>query len=184
MFGLGFTEILMIAVVALLFIGPDKLPDTMRNLARTLGKIKKAFDDTKSTIENELRVDDLRAEALSYKQQLQKAKDDLSAFKNVANKEVAEIKSAAQIEDSFKTSDINDDSDIFDEFDKAEQEFEDLESKKETHIKQPKPQKIEAAYRETKSELPEQEPILPEVEEESEAKSTTVNFKHLKPKDS
>jgi len=52
MFGLGFTEILLIAVIALLFIGPDKLPDTMKSIARTLGKVKRAFDDTKSTIEN------------------------------------------------------------------------------------------------------------------------------------
>jgi len=117
-------------------------------------------------------------EALSYKKQLAKAKDDLSAFKNVANKEVAQIKSSAQIEDSFKTSDINDDSDIFDEFDKADKEFEELETK--TDIIQPKPQKIETTYHEASSNLPEQEPILPEIEE----KNQTVDFKHLKTKDS
>ena len=183
MFGLGFAEILLIAVVALLFIGPDKLPDTMKSLARTLSKIKRAFDDTKSIIENELRVDDLREEALGYKKHLEKAKEDLSLFKNVAKREMAEIKDIAQIEDSFKTSDINDDSDIFEEFDKAEQEFKDLKGKKKRNKKEPKPKKIKATYSETKSEPPEPEPILSRVEEESKTKSQTVNFKHLKPKD-
>jgi len=184
MFGLGFTEILMVAVVALLFIGPDKLPDTMKSLAKTLGKVKRAFEDTKSTIESELRVDDLREEALSYKQQLVKAKDDLNAFKNVANKEVAQIKNSTQIEDSFKSSDINDDSDIFDEFDKVDKEFEELEGETKTDTTQPKPQKIEATYHKANTNLPEQEPILPEIEEASKEQSTTVDFKHLKPKDS
>jgi len=183
MFGLGFAEILLIAVVALLFIGPDKLPDTLKNLARTLGKIKKAFDDTKSTIEDELRVDDLKKEALGYKKHLEKAKEDLSLFKNVAKKEMAEIKDIAQIEDSFRASDINDDSDIFEEFDKAEQEFKDLNGKRKKNKKESKPKKIEATYSETKSELPKQEPILPETEKESKLKNQTVNFKHLKPKD-
>ncbi len=34
MFGMGFTEILMIAVVAILFLGPDKLPDAMVSVAK------------------------------------------------------------------------------------------------------------------------------------------------------
>ena len=68
MFDMGFTEILLIAIVALLFIGPDKLPDTLRTIARTFGKIKRSFEDAKSTIQTELQVDELKQEALSYKQ--------------------------------------------------------------------------------------------------------------------
>ena len=133
MFGLGFTEILLIAVVALLFIGPDKLPDTMKTIARTLGKAKRAFDDTKDTIQNELRVDDLREEALGYKSQIEKAKNDLSAFKNVANKEIEEVAQSARINNSvYKPADINDDNHLFDEFYKAEKEFEELEKPKPT----------------------------------------------------
>ena len=176
MFGLGFTEILLIAIVALLFIGPDKLPDTMRQIARTFGKIKRALEDTKSTIENELRVDELREEALSYRRQIEKAKEDLSAFKNVAAKEAQEIKSAAAIENSkFEPKDINDDSELWDEFEEAEKEFEKLdkkEPKKET------PAKAKDPYANSKQD--EQIEKLKAQDEESEV----VEFKHLKSKDS
>jgi sec-independent protein translocase protein TatB len=128
MFGLGFTEILLIAVLALLFIGPDKLPDTMKTIARTLGKLKRMVDDTKSTISQELQVDELRQEVMQYRQELDKAKNDLSSFKNVANKEIDSVKKSAQIESSFKATDINDDQ-LFDElFEEADSEFEALES--------------------------------------------------------
>ena len=139
MFDMGFTEILLIAVVALLFIGPDKLPDTLRTIARTFGKIKRGFDDAKSTIQTELQVDELRAEALSYKAELEKAKSDLSAFKNVAAKEVGDIKQEVNeikqdISKGFEPKDLNDADELFDfdkEFEEAESEFEKLEREKE-----------------------------------------------------
>ncbi len=96
MFDMGFTEIILIAIVALLFIGPDKLPDTLRAIARTLGKLKRAFEDTKSTITNELQIDELKSEALKYKQELEGAKDSLTSFKNIAAKEANEIKSSVE----------------------------------------------------------------------------------------
>jgi len=132
MFGLGFTEILLIAIIALLFIGPDKLPDTMKTIARTLGKVKRALDDTKATLEQELKVDDLRAEVLQYRQELEKAKSDLSSFKNIANKEAENIRNeVAKIEQSYSPTDIND-SKLFDDlFDEAEKDFEELEKQKE-----------------------------------------------------
>ena len=176
MFGLGFTEILLIAIVALLFIGPDKLPDTMRQIARTFGKIKRALEDTKSTIENELRVDELREEALSYRRQIEKAKEDLSAFKNVAAKEAQEIKSAAAIENSkFEPKDINDDSELWDEFEEAEKEFEKLDKKEP---KKDTPAKAKDPYANSRHE--EQLEKLKAQDEESEV----VEFKHLKSKDS
>ena len=126
MFGLGFTEILLIAVVALLFIGPDKLPDTMKTIARSLGKLKRMVDDTKSTLEEELRVDDLRQEVMQYRAELDRAKNDLSSFKNVAAKEMDSVKQSAQLE-NFEPTDINDDK-LFDEmFEEAEAEFDELD---------------------------------------------------------
>ena len=96
MFDMGFTEIILIAIVALLFIGPDKLPDTLRSIARGLGKLKRMFDDTKQTITNELQIDELKSEALKYKQELEGAKDSLTSFKNIAAKEANEIKSSVE----------------------------------------------------------------------------------------
>ena len=186
MFGLGFTEILLIAVVALLFIGPDKLPDTMKTIARTLGKAKRMFDDTKETIQNELRVDELREEALGYKAQIEKAKSDLSAFKNVANKELEEVAKSTRIDNSvYKPTDINDTSDLFDEFDKADKEFEELE--KEESIKKPQPTKEPSRAKDPYANSNQEErfeELKKEQEKELETEETqTVTFKHLKTKE-
>jgi len=184
MFGLGFTEILLIAVIALLFIGPDKLPDTMRTIARTLGKAKRMFDDTKETIQNELRIDDLREEALGYKAEIEKAKKDLSAFKNVANKEIEEIAESARINNSvYKPSDINDNSDLFDDFEKAEKEFEKLET-----IEKPQPTKEPSKTQDPYASSNQEErleELKKEQSQELEVEETqTVTFKHLKTKES
>ena len=189
MFGLGFTEILLIAVVALLFIGPDKLPDTMKTIAKTLGKAKRVFDDTKDTIQNELRIDDLREEALGYKTQIEKAKNDLSAFKNVANKELEEVAQSARIDNSiYKPADINDDSHLFDEFDKAEKEFEKLEEAEEFKKPEPtnEPTKLKDPYASSKQEERLEELKQEAIAEESTAEEEpqTVEFKHLKTKES
>ena len=193
MFGLGFTEILLIAVVALLFIGPDKLPDTMKTIARTLGKAKRMFDDTKETLQNELRIDELREEALGYKAEIEKAKSDLSAFKNVANKEIEEIAESTRINNSvYKPSDINDNSDLFDDFEKAEKEFEKLEQEEPTKIANPTKELSETKdpyassnQEERFEELKKEQHEESEKHEESEDKeSQTIEFKHLQTKES
>jgi sec-independent protein translocase protein TatB len=126
MFDLGFSEILFIAIIALLFIGPDKLPETLKNIARTIGKIKRSFEDVKESVNNELRVNELRDEVLSYKRELEKAKEDLSAFKNVASREIGEIKESVASQRSFKPNDINSDA-FLDDWERAEKEFDKLE---------------------------------------------------------
>ena len=141
MFGLGFTEILLIAVLALLFIGPDKLPDTMKQIAKTFGKVKRAIDDTKSTISQELQVDDLKKEAMMYKEQIESAKSDLSSFKNIAKEDFDEIKKHAQIENSYKPADINDDELFDDLFEEAEEGFKNLDEPK---TQEPKTENIKS----------------------------------------
>jgi len=50
MFGLGFTEILVILAVALIFLGPDKLPEASRVLGRTLAEFRRTLDELKLDI--------------------------------------------------------------------------------------------------------------------------------------
>lgn len=47
MFGLGFSEIVLIGVVALLAIGPKKLPEAARNAGRILAQLRNALEDLK-----------------------------------------------------------------------------------------------------------------------------------------
>jgi len=70
MFGMGFTEIMFIAIIAVVFLGPEKLPQAMVDIARFFKKIKGTIADTKEELERELQISDLKAEMLSYKSQL------------------------------------------------------------------------------------------------------------------
>jgi TatA/E family protein of Tat protein translocase len=54
MFGLGFWEIAIILAIALIVLGPSKLPELARGLGKGLREFRKATEDFKSTIENEV----------------------------------------------------------------------------------------------------------------------------------
>ena len=47
MFGLGFTEILVVLTVALLVFGPKRLPEIARTLGKTMGELRRTLDDVK-----------------------------------------------------------------------------------------------------------------------------------------
>jgi sec-independent protein translocase protein TatB len=59
MFGLSFSELIIIAVLALILLGPDKLPDAAKTIAKGLKEFKKATDDLKGQVEQELKFDEL-----------------------------------------------------------------------------------------------------------------------------
>lgn len=73
MFGMGFTEILIIAVIAILFLGPDKLPSAMVEIAKFFRNAKNTIGSMKESFEDELNVKSMKDEALSYKKELQNA---------------------------------------------------------------------------------------------------------------
>lgn len=60
MFGIGMPELLVILAVALIVIGPKKLPDLARSLGKALGEFKRATNDIKQSIEKETGLDDVR----------------------------------------------------------------------------------------------------------------------------
>lgn len=51
MFGLGMTELLVILMVALIFIGPKKLPDLAKSLGKAMNEFKKATTELKESID-------------------------------------------------------------------------------------------------------------------------------------
>ena len=76
MFGMSFGEILIIAVIAILFIGPDKLPEAMVKVAKFFRSFKNTINETKETIEQEMHLAELKEEAISYKDKLDSAVND------------------------------------------------------------------------------------------------------------
>ncbi|OEU71746.1 MAG: hypothetical protein BA874_12440 [Desulfuromonadales bacterium C00003068] len=56
MFGIGMPELLVILVIAIIFIGPSKLPDVARALGRGLREFRRATDDLKNSIDLEAHV--------------------------------------------------------------------------------------------------------------------------------
>ncbi len=83
MFGIGFTELLLVSVIAILFLGPDKLPDTMVQIAKFIKSVKNTIGEAKSSLEEEMKIADLKDEALKYKSQLDNATNELKSFKNI-----------------------------------------------------------------------------------------------------
>lgn len=59
MFDIGFSELFMILVIALIVIGPDRLPAVARTLGRFIGKAKRSFDSVKQEVQNELESEEL-----------------------------------------------------------------------------------------------------------------------------
>ena len=58
MFGIGFPELLMIMAIALIVLGPKRLPDIAKALGRGLSEFKRASDELKQTFEAEVRNHD------------------------------------------------------------------------------------------------------------------------------
>ena len=60
MFDIGFSEIVVIAVVALVVLGPEKLPKTARTLGHLFGRLQRYVNDVKRDIQRELELEELR----------------------------------------------------------------------------------------------------------------------------
>ncbi|WP_428826900.1 Sec-independent protein translocase protein TatB [Azonexus sp. IMCC34842] len=60
MFDIGFSELMVIGIVALLVIGPERLPKVARTVGHLLGRAQRYVSDVKSDINREIQLDELK----------------------------------------------------------------------------------------------------------------------------
>jgi sec-independent protein translocase protein TatB len=60
MFDVGFSELIVIGLVALIVIGPERLPGVARTVGHLLGRLQRYVNDVKSDINREMQLDELK----------------------------------------------------------------------------------------------------------------------------
>ena len=60
MFDIGFLELLVIALITLVVMGPERLPEAIRTISLRIGRLKQLLAKTRQDIENEVGMDDIR----------------------------------------------------------------------------------------------------------------------------
>ena len=86
MFDIGFVEMMLIGVVALIVIGPERLPGVARTAGKYFGRLKRFMTTVKADVEQELRADELREILARQQEELNSLKDTISD----AGKEIEE----------------------------------------------------------------------------------------------
>ncbi len=107
MFDIGFIELMLVALVGLLVIGPERLPETIRTIMLWVGRIRRTFTNIKTEIEQEIGADEIRRqlhnesilkEFSDSKNQIQTALEEadqsISDFKQSVNASVDHAKSS------------------------------------------------------------------------------------------
>lgn len=78
MFDLGFTEMMLIGIVALVVIGPERLPGVARSAGKYVGRLKRFMTTVKADVEQELRADELRQILSDQQKELDSLKDSIT----------------------------------------------------------------------------------------------------------
>lgn len=97
MFDVGFSELVMVALIALLVIGPERLPKAARIAGWWLGKARTTIASVKAEIKQELQAEEMRQllEQQSVADELQRVVDDAKATVADIN---ADLKTASEIQ--------------------------------------------------------------------------------------
>ncbi len=70
MFGIGMPELMVIAVIALLVVGPKRLPDLAKSFGKGLSEFRKATEGATETIKTSLHLDDLQKDMNTVKESI------------------------------------------------------------------------------------------------------------------
>jgi sec-independent protein translocase protein TatB len=96
MFDMGFTEVVLIGVVALVVIGPERLPGVAITVGKYVGRLKRFMTNVRADVESELKTDEIR-KLLAAQQ------EELSSLKNVVSEGLDMSSVAKSIDDSMSS---------------------------------------------------------------------------------
>lgn len=103
MFGISFAEILIVFIVAIVVLGPDKLPNAIINLAKFIKFFKKSLEDAKSSFDKEMRISELKEEAKKYSDKFSQTSQNIR--KKLTFEELDEIKNSTKsVQDQLNES--------------------------------------------------------------------------------
>lgn len=97
MFDISFTEIMVIAVVALIVVGPERLPKVARTLGHLLGRVRRYVGNVKNDIQQEMELEELN----ELHSSMQKT---AHSIKNSVREEVNELKATGNDDTATPTS--------------------------------------------------------------------------------
>ncbi len=102
MFDIGFWELALIGVVALLVVGPDRLPGLARTLGLWVGRIRRYVSTVRDDIEREIQADELKSmlEKSNVLNPLKDIVDETTSTINDAKKELAGVEKEAEDQNS------------------------------------------------------------------------------------
>ena len=82
MFDIGFSEILIVATLTLIIMGPKRLPETVKIITLWLGRIRNFINSAKVDIENEVGIDEIKKQLHNEKimNEIEKSKRELNSI--------------------------------------------------------------------------------------------------------
>ena len=89
MFDIGFSELFVIGIVALIVLGPERLPRVARTAGHLLGRLQRYVNDVKSDISREMQLEELRKLQSQVEQQVREVGNEASAVTAQVGSEVA-----------------------------------------------------------------------------------------------
>ncbi|MFN7085358.1 MAG: Sec-independent protein translocase protein TatB [Burkholderiales bacterium] len=99
MFDIGFSEIIVIAVVALIVIGPERLPKVARTLGHLFGRMQRYVNDVKADISREMQLEELRKLQSSMQEAARSIEQSVSTEIGATGSELQKIADTATVEE-------------------------------------------------------------------------------------
>ena len=91
MFDIGFSEFMLIAVVALIVIGPERLPKVARTLGHLFGRMQRYVNDVKADISREMELDELKKLQATMQDAARSFEDSVTREVHTAENELQKI---------------------------------------------------------------------------------------------